>query len=112
MTGDLYPVPRYSVLALQMLRVLAAGGAVPGDEMTEWIRGYVMFEELVDRFAREPFEVDVSLYDGAERELILHTFQRLLDADAVEAVRGEGLAMCAAFCVEVLQNPDGYAEVN
>jgi hypothetical protein len=49
-----------------------------------------------------------------ERELIMHTFERLLAGDTPAAceIQHEGLAVGAALCVEVLQRLDSYAESN
>jgi len=109
-----YPAIRYSFLALQFLRVIDAGGSVSIDELRAWIAERSLFDRLVDRFAGDPYGFDVSIYDGMERELMMHTFERLDQADGAHnfGVRNDGLVMCAAFCVEILQHPDRYAESN
>jgi hypothetical protein len=50
---------------------------------------------------------------GGERRTILKVFESLsdnIDADRKLGVVHNGLALCLAYCIEVMQRPDVYAD--
>jgi hypothetical protein len=104
-----YPAPRYSILASQFNRLLDQGLSMTSEETRGRIEDRSLFDYLESQYSGEPHWLDLSIYKTEQRDAILATF---------EAINGElgvwqnGLALCAAYCVEVLQSPDSYRERN
>jgi hypothetical protein len=99
-----YPVPRYSFLAFQLTTLLDQGESMTVEEARTRIHDGSLFDRL------EELRADVSPYDASERRAILSVFEDLSDnADFAET--RNGIALCLAFCIEVMQHPKAYADV-
>jgi len=105
-----HPIPRYTFLAFQFNLLLDQGETLPVEEVQEKIEGGTLFGWLEDRYGREPHFLDLSLYEDQERGTILAAFQELLgvNADRKFGVTRNGISLCLAFCIEVLQHPDDF----
>jgi hypothetical protein len=99
-----FPVPRYSFLAFQLTMLLDEGQSMPVEEARRRIHDGSLFGRL------EELRADVSLYDAGERRAVLSVFEDLSDnADFAET--RNGIALCLAFCIEVMQHPKAYDDV-
>jgi hypothetical protein len=108
-----YPTPRYSFLAFQLNGLLDQGQSIPIDEAHDRIHDGSLIDWLADRYGGEPHYFDVSLYDAEERELILKVFESMsdaIDAKGKLGVAHNGIALCLAYCIEVMQHADVYED--
>lgn len=108
-----YPTPRYSFLAFQFVSLLDAGVSIPIDETHNRIDDGTLLDWLEDQYKPDPYYFDLSLYGADERGLILKVFAELsntVDASRKLGVRNNGIALCAAYCIEVMQHPDTYPD--
>jgi hypothetical protein len=108
-----YPTPRYSFLAFQLNGLLDQGQSIAMDEAHRRIHDGSLIDWLAERFGGEPHYFDVSLYDAAERGLILKAFEAMsdgIDATRKLAVSHNGIALCLAYCIEVMQHPHDYED--
>jgi hypothetical protein len=107
-----HPIPRYTFLAFQFNMLLDQGHVVSIEDVQEKIEDGSLFSWLEDRYGKEPHFLDLSLYDAQERGTILEAFRELLgvvSADRKLGVTRNGIALCLAYCIEILQHPDGFA---
>lgn len=106
-----HPVPRYTFLAFQFNMLLDQGETLPIEEVQAKIEDGSLFGWLEDRYGKEPHFLDLSLYDVKERGTILASFQELLgvNADRKFGVTRNGISLCLAYCIEILQHPDDFA---
>lgn len=106
-----YPIPRYTFLAFQFNMLLDQGERIAIDEAQEKIADGSLLDWLDDRYRGEPHYLDLSLYDPYERRAIVKSFQELsaaVDAERKLAVSRNGIALCLAYCIEILQHPDDF----
>jgi hypothetical protein len=105
---------RYSLLAFNLNALLDQGVSMPIDEVRELIDDGSLLDRLEKRFGGEPHYFDISLLDAdEERRAVLRVFSAL--ADNVDEKRKfgltrNGLALLLAYCIEVMQSPDAYAD--
>jgi hypothetical protein len=103
-----HPIPRYTFLAFQFNMLLDQGETLPIEEVQEKIEDRSLFEWLESRYGKEPHYLDLSPYEAQEQRTILAAFQDLagVNADRKFGVTRNGLSLCLAFCIEILQHPD------
>lgn len=103
-----HPVPRYSWLAHEFVVLLDQGQSMTVDETKSSIRDGSLFERLREQHPG----FDVSTYEPTELETILNVFGSLadeVDEDRKLGISHNGLALCLAYCIEVLRSPMSYA---
>lgn len=105
-----HPIPRYTFLAFQFNLLLDQGETLPIEDVQEKIEDGSLFDWLEERYGKEPHFLDLSPYEDQERGTILAAFQELLgvNADRKFGVTRNGISLCLAFCIEVLQHPDDF----
>lgn len=106
-----HPIPRYTFLAFQFNMLLDQGEAIPVEVAHERIADGSLLDWLDDRYGKEPHYLDLSLYDKDERRTILSGFKELsnvVDASRKLGVSHNGIALCLAYCIEILQHPDSF----
>src|ERR1700710_1052789 len=104
-----HPIPRYTFLGFQLNGLLDGGVSISIDDCKARIRDGSLLDWLEQQYAGEPHYLDLSLYAGGERQKICSSFEQL--ADGVDesrklGVRHNGIAMCVAYCLEILQHPE------
>lgn len=107
-----HPIPRYTFLAFQFNMLLDQGEKISLEETRERISDGSLLDWLDDRYGKEPHYLDLSLYGTAERQTILESFQGLsnnVDADRKLGVSHNGISLCLAYCIEILQHPEVFA---
>lgn len=100
------PVPRYTYLAFQFTRLLDLGVSMPVEELRARIGDGTLLSHLEAEYRPEPYFLDLSLYDDAERHEVLRWFSDLadgVDEDRKFGVSRNGIAVCLAYCVEAVQ---------
>jgi hypothetical protein len=108
-----YPTPRYSFLAFELNALLDRGLSIHVEETHKRIADGTLFDWLEERFRPEPNYLDLSLYEGPERQGMLEIFGSLsnaVDAKRKMGVERNGLALLVAYCIEVMQHPDAYEQ--
>jgi hypothetical protein len=92
--------------------LLDQGHSMPIDEARRRIRDGSLFDWLEEQYRRHPYYLDLSPYDAGERRTILKVFEALVDIDVDRntGVVYNGLALCVACCIEVMQHPDTYSD--
>lgn len=105
-----HPIPRYTFLAFQFNMLLDQGEILSIEEVQEKVEDGSLFGWLEDRYGKEPHFLDLSPYDAQERATIMAAFQELLgvNADRKFGATRNGISLCLAFCIEVLQHPDDF----
>jgi len=106
-----HPIPRYTFLAFQFNMLLDQGEVIPIEEVQERIMDGSLLDWLDDRYGKEPHYLDLSSYENQERQEINAAFRALLEnvnADRKLGVSRNGIALCLAYCIEILQHPDAY----
>jgi hypothetical protein len=84
--------------------LLDQGRSMPVEEARSRIRDGSLFDRL------QELRADVTPYDASERRAVLSVFEDLADnADFAET--RNGIALCLAFCIEVMQHPKAYGHV-
>jgi hypothetical protein len=108
-----HPTPRYSFLAFQLNTLLDQGISMPIEEAHRRIGDGSLLDWLGEQYGGEPHYLDLSLYDAGERRTILKVFEEMsntIDAKRKLGVVHNGIALCLAYCIEVMQHPDTYAD--
>jgi hypothetical protein len=98
-----HPVPRYSILASTFNQLIDQGHSIPIDETKSRIHDHSLFDLLRERYPG----FDVSLYKPEELRTILSVFGSIESAKL--GITHNGLGLCLAYCIEVMQSPDAYA---
>jgi hypothetical protein len=91
--------------------LLDQGHSLPIDEAKLRIRDGSLFDWLEELYRGDPYFLDLSLYDAGERRTILKVFESMADnieEDRKLGVVHNGLALCLAYCIEVMQSPDTF----
>jgi hypothetical protein len=108
-----HPIPRYTYLAFQLNALLDQGLSMSIEDAKSRIHDGSLMDWLDGQYGREPHYLDFSLYEVDERQKICAAFEQLangVDEGRKLAVAHNGIALCVAYCLEILQHPDGYAE--
>ena len=107
-----YPTPRYSFLAFQFNLLLDQGRVAPIDEVRRHIADGTLFDWLETQYTWAEHGMDLSLYDVDERRSILKVFQAAsqIPADRKLGIEHNGLALCLAYCIQVMQDPGTYGD--
>jgi hypothetical protein len=64
---------------------------------------------LFDRLRELHPNFDVSLYESDELRAILNMFGSMSGSERKLGIGQNGLALCLAYCIEVMQSPEAYA---
>ena len=108
-----HPIPRYSFLAFQFNMLLDQGHTMPIEEARSHIRDGSLLDRLEEQYGKPPYYLDLSPYDAGERRTILKVFEAMadnIDEDRKLGVVHNGLALCLAYCIEVMQQPDTFGD--
>ncbi len=108
-----HPIPRYTYLGFQLNALLDQGLSMSIEDAKSRIRDGSLLDWLEEQYGRDPYYLDLSLYEADERQTICAAFEQL--ADNVDekrklAVSHNGIALCVAYCLQVVQSPEGFAE--
>jgi hypothetical protein len=101
------------MLAFEINHLLDRGLSVPIDETHERVDDGTVLEWLAEQFANDQHYLDLSWIEDADRFNILAVFASL--SNAVNSrrkfgVENNGLALLVAYCIEVMQNSEGYED--
>jgi hypothetical protein len=97
------PTLRYTQLGFAVASLLDKEESLDAEQAHEYIRDGSLFEWLGRRYDGE---IDLSLFEAADREDVLERFQTLsevADTQRKFGIERNGLALLAAWCFEVLQ---------
>ena len=99
------PIPRYSILASELTRVLDQGHSMSIDEVNTRVDD----GSLLDWLAHD---LDLSLYDAGERRTICTEFEQLANAYSSSdcGISHNGLALVLSYYIEIMQNPEPFAD--
>jgi hypothetical protein len=105
-----HPVPRYSILALMFNKSIDQGQSASIDEVYRRLEDGSLFDWLAETY--EDAAVYLYQYEPAVRRTILTVLGSLANVTLPEdlGITNNGLGLCLAYCIEVMQSPEGHAD--
>lgn len=97
------PALRYTQLGFAVAALLDREEPLTAEQAHDYVRDGSLFGWLGRRYDGE---IDLSLFEAADREAVLERFRALADATDARrdfGIERNGLALLAAWCFEVLQ---------